>query len=90
MPAKVVTKAVSKGLDAQADDDMAAMMLLDDESDSSTETTTEQFNAEATTVMEMPALGAKPGEKPDEKKPIQDSSSAAADALSKYFRRPRT
>jgi pSer/pThr/pTyr-binding forkhead associated (FHA) protein len=70
-------------------DQLAAMLLgLDDGSGP----TVEQMSADPTTVMEMPALGAKPGEdkKKDEKKGHGDSASAAAEVLSKYMRRPRT
>ena len=51
------------------------------------------MSGDATTVMETPALRAtKPGEplKDEKKKGHADSSSAAADILSKYMRRPRT
>jgi predicted component of type VI protein secretion system len=74
-------------------DQMAAMLLGLDDGPSGTTPTVEQFSADPTTVMEMPALGAKPGEakKEDPKKAIgTDSANAAAEALSKYMRRPRT
>jgi pSer/pThr/pTyr-binding forkhead associated (FHA) protein len=70
-------------------DQLAAMLLgLDDGSGP----TVEQMSADPTTVMEMPALGTKPGEekKKDDKKSHADSASAAAEVLSKYMRRPRT
>jgi pSer/pThr/pTyr-binding forkhead associated (FHA) protein len=69
-------------------DHLAAMLLgLDD----GAAATVEQMSGDPTTVMEMPALGAKPGEpkKPEQKK-HGDSASAAAEVLSKYMRRPRT
>jgi pSer/pThr/pTyr-binding forkhead associated (FHA) protein len=74
---------------AEDADQLAAMLLgLDDGSGP----TVEQMSADPTTVMEMPALGSKPGEekKKDEKKTHGDSASAAAEVLSKYMRRPRT
>jgi pSer/pThr/pTyr-binding forkhead associated (FHA) protein len=69
-------------------DQLAAMLLgLDDGSGQ----TVEQMSADPTTVMEMPALGAKTDDKKkDEKKTHADSASAAAEVLSKYMRRPRT
>jgi predicted component of type VI protein secretion system len=74
-------------------DQLAALLLgLDDPAGSAA--TVEQMSADPTTVMEMPALGAKPGEqakKEEAKKPQNaDSASAAAEVLSKYMRRPRT
>jgi pSer/pThr/pTyr-binding forkhead associated (FHA) protein len=91
-PAK--TNAVIKTDDESHEDAMAALLLgLDDDSDSSS-LTVEQMSADATTVMEMPALGATgataDAKKDDKKKTHTDSASAAADALSKYMRRPRT
>jgi hypothetical protein len=80
------------GSNLDEDPDHAAALLLGlDDGPSSTTPTVEQFSADPTTVMEMPALGAKPGEKKEEpKKPVADSANAAAEALSKYMRRPRT
>lgn len=74
------------------DADQAAAMLLGMDDGPGTAPTLEQMSADPTTVMEVPALGAKPGEakKEEPKKNSTDSSSAAADALSKYMRRPRT
>lgn len=72
-------------------DQLAAMLLgLDDAAGSGP--TVESMSADPTTVMEMPALGAKPGEakKEEPKKNSTDSASAAAEVLSKYMRRPRT
>jgi predicted component of type VI protein secretion system len=72
-------------------DDAAAMLLGMDDGPSGSTPTVEQMSADPTTVMEMPALGAKPDEKKEEaKKNSTDSASAAAEALSKYMRRPRT
>jgi predicted component of type VI protein secretion system len=79
----------SSGEDA---DQLAAMLLGLDEPVGSGPTV-ESMSADPTTVMEMPALGAKPGEQPkkeDPKKGNTDSASAAAEVLSKYMRRPRT
>ncbi|HEX3146507.1 MAG TPA: FHA domain-containing protein [Gemmataceae bacterium] len=73
-------------------DHLAAMLLGLDEPGGSAPTV-EQISADPTTVMEMPALGAKAAEtKKDEPKKTSgtDSSSAAAEVLSKYMRRPRT
>ncbi len=81
------------GSNLEDDPDHAAAMLLGlDDGPSGTTPTVEQFSADPTTVMEMPALGAKPGEakKEEPKKPAMDSANAAAEALSKYMRRPRT
>lgn len=80
------------GSNLEEDPDHAAALLLGlDDGPSSTTPTVEQFSADPTTVMEMPALGAKPGDaKKEEKKVAQDSANAAAEALSKYMRRPRT
>jgi pSer/pThr/pTyr-binding forkhead associated (FHA) protein len=80
------------GSGLEDDPDHAAALLLGmDDIPSGTTGTVEQFSADPTTVMEMPALGGKPGEKKeDAKKPVGDSASAAAEALSKYMRRPRT
>lgn len=92
-PAKA--NAVIKTDDESHEDAMAALLLgMDDDSDSTSQTI-EQMSADATTVMEMPALGAQPAtgdaaKKDDKKKTHTDSASAAADALSKYMRRPRT
>lgn len=75
----------------EEDPDHAAAMLLGLDDGPGDPPTTEQLSADATTVMEVPALGAKPGEpKKEEKKVNTDSSNAAAEALSKYMRRPRT
>jgi len=76
-------------------DDMAALMLGMDDAPAGGTPTVGNFNPDSTTVMEMPALGAKPAEDPaakkdDKKKNSSDSSSAAAELLSKYMRRPRT
>lgn len=72
--------------------DQAAAMLLGMDDGPLAAPTLEQMSVDATTVMEVPALGAKPGEakKEEPKKHSADISSAAADALSKYMRRPRT
>jgi predicted component of type VI protein secretion system len=80
------------GSNLDDDPDHAAALLLGlDDGPSSTTPTVEQFSADPTTVMEMPALGNKPGEpKKEEKKAVTDSANAAAEALSKYMRRPRT
>jgi predicted component of type VI protein secretion system len=80
------------GSNLEDDPDHAAALLLGlDDGPSSTTPTVEQFSADPTTVMEMPALGTKPGEpKKEEKKAVTDSANAAAEALSKYMRRPRT
>jgi pSer/pThr/pTyr-binding forkhead associated (FHA) protein len=82
------------GSGLEDDPDHAAALLLGlDDGPSGTTATIEQFSADPTTVMEMPALGApKPGEpkKEEPKKNSSDSSSAAAEVLSKYMRRPRT
>jgi len=92
----VIPAPVSVGTEADAEDseNMAAMLLgFDDGSGASP--TVENFNPDNTTVMEMPALGAqqagqKTEAKKEERKTHADSSSAAAEALSKYMRRPRT
>jgi predicted component of type VI protein secretion system len=80
------------GSNLEEDPDHAAALLLGlDDGPSSTTPTVEQFSADPTTVMEMPALGSKPAEpKKEEKKVATDSANAAAEALSKYMRRPRT
>jgi pSer/pThr/pTyr-binding forkhead associated (FHA) protein len=84
-----IVDAPGSGL--EEDPDHAAALLLGmDDAPPGTTPTVEQFSADPTTVMEMPALGSKPGEKKDEKKAIGDSATAAAEALSKYMRRPRT
>jgi len=77
---------------SEDDADQAAAMLLGMDDGPIAAPTIEQMSADATTVMEVPALGAKPGEakKEEPKKHSADSSSAAAEALSKYMRRPRT
>ena len=74
------------------DPDQVAAMLLGMDDGPGTAPTLEQMSADSTTVMEVPALGAKPGEakKEEAKKINADSSSAAAEALSKYMCRPRT
>lgn len=88
------TTVVEGGPGAPADDPdhLAAMLLGIDEPGVSSAPTVEQMSADPTTVLEMPALGAQPGEpkKEEPKKPVGDSASAAAEALSKYMRRPRT
>ena len=79
------------GAGLEDDPDHAAALLLGmDDGPAGTTPTVEQFSADPTTVMEMPALGAKPDEKKAETKTSTDSASAAAEALSKYMRRPRT
>ena len=105
-PAKAEAKPVAAATPAKAnaviktdedshEDAMAALLLgLDDDSDSTSQTI-EQMSADATTVMEMPALGAtgatpEAAKKDEKKKTHTDSASAAAEALSKYMRRPRT
>jgi pSer/pThr/pTyr-binding forkhead associated (FHA) protein len=82
----------SPGTSLDDDPDHAAALLLGLDDLSGTNPTVEGFSSDPTTVMEMPALGDKPGEpkKEDPKKPTADSSSAAAEILSKYMRRPRT
>lgn len=76
---------------AQDDPDHLAAMLLGLDEPAGSGPTVESMSADPTTVMEMPALGAKPGEpKKEEKKGHGDSASAAAEVLSKYMRRPRT
>ncbi|HKB02495.1 MAG TPA: FHA domain-containing protein, partial [Gemmataceae bacterium] len=84
------TTVVDAGNTPSEDPDQLAAMLLG--LDDGSGPTVEQMSADPTTVMEMPALGAKPGEekKKDEKKGHGDSASAAAEVLSKYMRRPRT
>jgi pSer/pThr/pTyr-binding forkhead associated (FHA) protein len=84
------TTVVDAGNTPSEDADQLAAMLLG--LDEGSGPTVEQMSADPTTVMEMPALGAKPGEdkKKDEKKSHADSASAAAEVLSKYMRRPRT
>jgi len=76
----------------QDDPDHLAAMLLGLDEPAGSGPTVESMSADPTTVMEMPALGGKPGEaKKDEgKKSHADSASAAAEVLSKYMRRPRT
>lgn len=82
----------SPGTNLDEDPDHAAALLLGLDDPGGTNPTVEGFSSDPTTVMEMPALGSKPGEakKDDPKKPTADSSSAAAEILSKYMRRPRT
>jgi pSer/pThr/pTyr-binding forkhead associated (FHA) protein len=83
------TTVVDGGNNLEEDPDQLAAMLLG--LDDGTTPTVEQMSADPTTVMEMPALGSKPGEaKAEEKKKHGDSASAAAEVLSKYMRRPRT
>jgi hypothetical protein len=86
-----VVDAPGSGLDADPDH-AAALLLGMDDGAIGTASTVEQMSADPTTVMEMPALGSKPDDKKkdDNKKAITDSASAAAEALSKYMRRPRT
>ena len=77
----------------QDDPDQLAAMLLGLDDPGGSGPTVESMSADPTTVMEMPALGAKPGEQPkkeEAKKNSTDSASAAAEVLSKYMRRPRT
>jgi predicted component of type VI protein secretion system len=81
------------GGSSNEDPDQLAAMLLGLDDGSSATPTVESMSADPTTVMEMPALGAKPGEqakKEEAKKVNTDSASAAAEVLSKYMRRPRT
>jgi predicted component of type VI protein secretion system len=87
--ATTVVEGAGSGLEEDPDHLAALLLGLDD---GATSATVEQLSSDPTTVMETPALGAKPGEakKPDPKKENADSSSAAADILSKYMRRPRT
>jgi predicted component of type VI protein secretion system len=81
----------SPGTNLDEDPDHAAALLLGLDDAGGANPTVEGFSSDPTTVMEMPALGDKPGEpKKEEKKPTADSSSAAAEILSKYMRRPRT
>jgi pSer/pThr/pTyr-binding forkhead associated (FHA) protein len=78
-------------IDLDLDADAAAALLLGGDDGGSA--TVEAYTGDSTTVMETPALGAtKPNEpvKDDKKKGHTDSSSAAAELLSKYMRRPRT
>ena len=75
----------------QDDPDHLAAMLLGLDEPGGSGPTVESMSADPTTVMEMPALGTKPGDpKKEEKKGHTDSASAAAEVLSKYMRRPRT
>ena len=80
------------GLEEDPDHAAALLLGLDDAPTGGTTPTVESFSADPTTVMEMPALGSKPAEakKEEPKKANTDSSSAAAEVLSKYMRRPRT
>jgi len=81
----------SPGTNLDEDPDHAAALLLGLDDAGGTNPTVEGFSSDPTTVMEMPALGDKQGQpKKEEKKPTADSSSAAAEILSKYMRRPRT
>ena len=66
------------------------MLLGMDYTPSGTNPTVENFSADPTTVMEMPALGAKPDEAKEDapKKEVTDSANAAAEALSRYMHRP--
>ena len=77
----------------QDDADLAAALMLGmDDDPLLSPPTLESMAADSTTVMEMPALDAKTVQvaKTEVRKVIGDSSSAAADLLSKYMRRPRT
>jgi predicted component of type VI protein secretion system len=89
-PANTTVVEGSPGAPNDDPDRLAAMLLgLDEPAGSGP--TVESMSADPTTVMEMPALGTKPGEaKKEEKKGHGDSASAAAEVLSKYMRRPRT
>ena len=86
-----IVESPGSGLDEDPDHAAALLLGLDD-GPIGTTPTVEQFSADPTTVMEMPALGAKAGteKKEEQKKSNVDSASAAAEALSKYMRRPRT
>ncbi|HJZ91314.1 MAG TPA: FHA domain-containing protein [Gemmataceae bacterium] len=87
------TTVVDPGPPSERDvDDQVAALLLGMEDGPAAPGTIEQLSADATTVMEMPALGAdKTGDpKKDQKKVHEDSATAAAELLSKYMRRPRT
>jgi pSer/pThr/pTyr-binding forkhead associated (FHA) protein len=89
-PANTTVVEGSPGTPNDDPDHLAAMLLGLDEPGGSG-ATVESMSADPTTVMEMPALGTKPGEaKKEEKKGHGDSASAAAEVLSKYMRRPRT
>ena len=90
--AATTTIVDDSGSSFEDDPDQAAAMLLGMDDGPGSAPTLEQMSVDPTTVMEVPALGAKPGEakKEEAKKINTDSSSAAADALSKYMRRPRT
>ena len=76
----------------EEDPDHAAALLLGLDDPAGVNPTLEQMSSDPTTVMEMPALGGQAGQakKPEAKKENADSSSAAAEILSKYMRRPRT
>ena len=90
-PANTTVVEGSPGTPNDDPDHLAAMLLgLDEPAGSGP--TVESMSADPTTVMEMPALGTKPGEpkKDEPKKGHGDSASAAAEVLSKYMRRPRT
>ncbi|HVK14637.1 MAG TPA: FHA domain-containing protein [Gemmataceae bacterium] len=84
-----VVEAEAGEPDTDLDADAAAALLLGGDDGGSA--TVEAMSSDATTVMETPALGATKAEPAkDEKKKHADSSSAAAEILSKYMRRPRT
>jgi len=86
--ATTVVDSPGSGLEDDPDHAAALLLGLDDPS----APTLEQMSSDPTTVMEMPALGGQAGQakKPEAKKENADSSSAAAEILSKYMRRPRT
>lgn len=92
--AKPVAVTAAASHDADDPEQMAALLLGFDDGSASGTPTVENFNPDSTTVMEMPALGAakpaEPAKKEEKKKSHGDSSSAAAEVLSKYMRRPRT
>jgi predicted component of type VI protein secretion system len=89
--ATTVVESAGSGLDEDPDH-LAALLLGLDDPTGSTNPTLEQMSTDPTTVMEMPALGSESGQakKAEPKKENADSSSAAAEILSKYMRRPRT
>ena len=75
--------------------DKIADMLLDDEGPPAAASTldTAESVPEGSTVMELPAVGGKPGAAQPAKKQVLgtgNTSSAAAEILKKYQRRPRT
>jgi pSer/pThr/pTyr-binding forkhead associated (FHA) protein len=88
--ATTVVEAEAGAPDTEMDADEAAALLLSGDDGGSA--TIEAMSGDATTVMETPALGATKTTEPakDDKKTHGDSSSAAAEILSKYMRRPRT